>query len=105
MPAILPSTPKKNIQLDDYLMDSYVGNYRTTTDKNVLSIFREVDNLYINTPYEKDIKIFPETQNQFCGTTNLFGDLLINFSKSENGNVNHMSIQFAFMKIQADKIE
>ena len=105
MPAILPSTPKKNIQLDDYLMESYVGNYRTTTDKNVLSVFREVDNLYINTPYEKDIKLFPETQNQFCGTTNLFGNLLINFSKSENGNVNHMSIQFAFMKIQADKIE
>ena len=80
-------------------MDIFGGN------KNIFSVFREADNLYINIPYEKKIKIFPKSQSKFYGTTNLFGDVLIDFSKPEKGKVKHMHIQFAFMKFQADKIE
>lgn len=105
IPAILPSPPKKIIKLDDYLIDSYIGEYRTTTDENILSVFRQADNLYIKIPYEKKTKIFPETQSQFYGTTNLFGDVVINFSKSENGKVEHMIVQIDFRSFQADKIK
>lgn len=104
IPSILPS-PKKIIQIDGSLMDNYVGEYRNIRDENIYSVFREGDNLYINIPYEKNIKISPETQNQFYGTSNLLGDLLIHFSKSENGSAGNMNIQIALMKIQTIKIE
>ena len=105
IPAVLPSLPRKFIKLDDMLLEGYVGKYKTTTGGFILSVYRQADKLYVQTPYEKQIEILPETESQFYGTSQLLGDLLINFSKSENGNVEPMIIQLAFMKLQADKIE
>ena len=96
---------KNFIKLDDMLLEGYVGKYKTTTGGFILSVYRQAGKLYVQTPYEKQIEILPETENQFYGTLQLFGDLLINFLKPENGNVKHIIIQLAFMKLQADKIE
>jgi len=105
IPAIFPTPPKKIIKLDDYLMDSYVGEYRSITDEYIFSVFRQADNLYFKIPYEKKIKILPETQNKFFGTSDLFGDVLIYFSESQNGKVEHMTVQIDLRSLQADKIK
>ena len=105
IPAVLPSSPRKCIKLDDMLLEGYVGKYKTTTGGFILSVYRQADKLYVQTPYEKKIEILPETESQFYGISHLFGDFLVNFSKSENGNLEPMIIQLDVMKLKADKIE
>jgi hypothetical protein len=64
IPAILPSPPEKVIKLADYLINTCVGEYRSITNENIFSVFREADNLYINISYEKRIRIFPKKPKQ-----------------------------------------
>ena len=47
---------KNFIKLDDKLLEGYVGKYKTTTGEFTLSVYRQADKLYVQTPYEKKIE-------------------------------------------------
>ena len=104
IPAAFRPTQQKFTKLDALLLDGYTGKYKTTPGEYIFSVYRQADKLYLQTPYEKKIQILPETRNQFYGTSQLLGNIRIQFAKSANGNPAQMIVQLAFMKLQAHRI-
>ncbi len=99
IPAVLPSWPsRKTIKVATQNLDACVGTYKFIQEKEPITvvIFREGDRLFgRSNEDEEKAELFPETENQFFGTSKDIGDFRINFVKDDNGEVNHFNLQFA----------
>ena len=99
IPAVLPPLPPpKTIKLAKKVIDTCVGTYRYTQEKEPITviIFREGDRLYAKrNDDEERAELFLEAENQFFGTSKDIGDFRINFVTDDNGEVNHFNLQFA----------
>lgn len=103
IPAMLPpGPPRKTIKLDPKVVDAYRGVYKFR--QHILTVFREGDKLYGQALGEK-VELFPETENQFFGTSKVGGYIQISIVKDKNGEVKHMIVHFGFMNMQFDKIK
>ena len=113
LPAVLPpSPPRKSIQVDKKILDTYLGKYAFKQNKEtiIVNIFREGARLYGKRGEEQGkAELFPETENQFFGTSKDIGDFWINFFKNDKGEVNHFVLhfarQFALLNVIFDKIK
>ena len=103
IPAMLPpGPPRKTIKLDPKVVDAYGAVYKFR--QHIVTIFREGDKLYGQALGEK-VELFPETENQFFGTSKVGGYIQINIVKDKNGEVKHVIVHFGFMTMQFDKIK
>ncbi len=79
-------------------LDAFVGTYKFIQEKEPITVVicREGDRLFgRSNEDEEKAELFPETENQFFGTSKDIGDFRINFVKDDNGEVNHFNLQFA----------
>lgn len=105
IPAMLsPSPPRRTVQLDSGILETYVGDYEYQRLKIPLTIFREGDNLFFRNDQETGV-LFPETETQFFGTSKEISDFQANFFKDKKGEIKHFIIQVGFGIWQFDKIK
>jgi len=103
IPAMLPpGPPRKTTKLDLKILEASRGVYKFR--QHILTVFREGDKLYGQALGEK-VELFPQTENQFFGTSKVGGSIQINSVKDKNGEVKHVIVHFGFMRMQFDKIK
>jgi len=113
LPAVLPPwSPRETIKVDKKVIDMCVGIYKYIQKKETVtaSIFREGDRLYGRRGYDEEkAQLFPETENQFFGTSKDIGDFRINFVMDDRGEVNqfilHFARQFVFLSLPFIKVK
>jgi len=106
LPAILPSAPsRKTIKLDPKTVDRYVGKYKSNSSIVTLIIFRKGDKLFVPTPSRKLVELFPESEYRFFGNLKEMGDIQLDFTKDEKGNIQKVIVHIGFGRIQCEKIE
>ena len=106
LPAILPPTPsRKTIKLDPKTVDRYVGKYKSNLSNVTLIILRKGDKLFVPTPYRKLVELFPESEYRFFGNSKEIGDIQLDFTKDEKGNIQKVIVHIGFGQFQCEKIE
>lgn len=50
------------------------------------------------------VELFPETQNQFYGSSTLLGDIQANFVRGTDGRIESMVLRLALNTLRLDKI-
>ena len=104
LPAILPPAPSpKTIKLDPKTVDRYVGKYKS--NYVTLIIFRKGDKLFVTTPYRTHVELFPESEYRFFGIFKEIGDIQLDFTKDEKGNIQKVTVHIGFGRIQCEKIQ
>ena len=104
LPAILLLVPsQKTIKLDLKTVDSYVGKYKS--NYVTLTIFRKGDKLFVTTPYRTLVELFPESEYRFFGNFKEIGEIQLDFTKDEKGNIQKVTVHIGFVRIQCEKIE
>jgi CubicO group peptidase (beta-lactamase class C family) len=106
LPAMLPPAPsRKTIKLDPKTVDRYVGKYKSNLSNLALTIFRKGDKLFVTTPYRKIVELFPESEYRFFGISKEIGDIQLDFTNDEKGNIQKVIVHFGFGQSQCEKIE
>lgn len=105
LPATLPPAPyEKAIKLDSKVLEEYTGRYVSKRDKIDIDIRKGEDILYFRVGFREKVKLFPETQSQFCGASTLFGDIQANFVRGTGGRIENMVLHLALTTLLFDKI-
>jgi CubicO group peptidase (beta-lactamase class C family) len=106
LPAILPPAPsRKTIKLDPKTIDRYVGKYQSNLSNVTLKIFRKGDKLFVPTPFRELIELFPESEHRFFGISKEIGDILLDFTKDEKGNIQKVIVHIGFGQFPCEKTE
>jgi len=98
-----PSSPMGTVNLDESLIETYVGDYEYKKLKIMLTIFREGDKLLFRNNRETG-ELIPETKTQFIGTSKVIGDFKAYFSNDEKGEVYFLTIHYGFRIWQFDRV-
>ena len=112
IPAVMPpGPPQKIVKLEPKVLDTYVGTYTFKHNKEIetVNIFLKDNKLYGSGDDEDIVELYPETENQFYGTSKDTGGFKLEFVKDQKGDVAnimvHFAPQFALMSIPFDKIK
>jgi len=106
IPSMLtPAPPRKTIKLGQNALDRYVGKYKLKFSNVPLIIFRKEDKLFVPTPYRKLVELFPESEYRFFGISKEIGDIQLDFTKDEKGNIQKVIVHIGFGQFQCEKIE
>ena len=106
IPSMLPPTPsRKTIQLRQETLDGYVGKYISKFSNDPLIIFRRGEKLYIPLPSREIVELFPESEYRFFGISKEIGDIQLDFTKDEKGNIQKVIGHIGFGQFQCEKIE
>jgi len=105
LPAALPPAPNgEAIKLDSEVLEEYTGRYVSKGDKIDINIRKGEDALYFRVGFREKVKLFPETQSQFYGSSTLFGDIQANFIRGTSGRIESMVLRLALTTLRFDKI-
>ena len=110
LPAVIPVKEKAASPEQDVL-DTYIGKYEFKSDREHIhvAIMRVGNTLFGQSDDDEEkIKLLPETESQFYGTSKKIGGFKLKFVKNQKGDINqfilHCAPQFAFMSIHFDNI-
>ena len=108
IPAILPpASPRSPHPSDSGIVQKYPGQYvfkQNTNFEQKLKIELRGDRLWLKPSGWSELEIFPESEHQFFGVSRQLGDILIQFSFDEYGNVSHMTLDFALTSWECKKM-
>ena len=106
LPATLPPAPsRKFIKLDPKTVGKYVGKYKSNLSNITLIILRKEDKLFVPTPGRKLVELFPESEYRFFGNSKEIGDIRLDFTKDEKGNIQKVIGHVGFGQFRCEKIE
>jgi CubicO group peptidase (beta-lactamase class C family) len=104
IPATLPPVPPRGtsepVSKD---LDGFVGEYESTPDGDLLTIFMDGNELYLRGGEVDRAKLIPETEDRFMGTVMGVVDFQIVFFKDERGEVEHLTLYLGFRSDRYDK--
>jgi hypothetical protein len=105
LPAALPLEPRKEpINLDSKVLEEYTGKYVSKGDKIDIDIRKGEGNLFFRVGFREKVELFPETRNQFYGSSTLFGDIQANFIYGTGGKIENMVLHLALTTLRFDRI-
>ena len=105
LPATIPSASHgEAIKLDSKVLKEYTGKYVSKADKIAINIRKGEDALYFRVGFREKVELFPETQSQFYGSSNIFGDIQAKFVRGTDGKIESMVVHFALTTLRFDKI-
>ncbi len=110
IPAVMPPGPPREIaKVDVKVLETYVGTYRFkhNGETETVNIFLKDNRLYGRGDDEEIAELFPETENQFFGTSKDIGSFKLKFVKNQKEDIIqfilHFAPQFTLMSIPFDK--
>ncbi len=94
------SKPQESVRVDPEILDSYVGQYRFSS--NNLTVTREEHRLFLEAPGMGRAELVPESETRFSVET---FDATIRFEKDEQGEVTHMIISIGGGEMRAERVK
>ena len=112
LPAMKLSAPAPGkATVDEKALETYVGTYRFKHNQGteIVNIFIKDKKLYGKGGDEDIAELYPESENEFFGTSNDIGGFKLQFNRDQKGVVNNFLLQFApqfsLMRISFEKIK
>ena len=110
IPAVMPPGLLREVaKVDVKVRETYVGTYKFQHNGEIetVNIFLKDNRLYGRGDDADIVELYPETENQFFGTSKDIGDFKLQFVKNQNGEIAnfliHFAFQFALTSIPFDK--
>jgi len=104
---------RKEIKLNNTLLDTYSGEYIINHEKALLPdfmkrmrfrIFREGSNLFIKLPDGQMVLLFPELKYLFFGNFKDIGQIQFRIVRDEHGTIKHAIRNIGFRSVMLDKV-
>lgn len=106
LPAMLPAAPStRTAKIDPKTGGRYAGDYEFKKFDLPLTIRQAGEALFIETPYEAKVRLFPEKANRFTGISEKIGRFSLRFFENPNGQAAHFMLQAGFGFWRFDRIK
>lgn len=105
IPSVLPPAPlNKTVKLNSGIIDKYIGDYELRGYNDQITIGNQNGNLYIQISDEEKVTLYPETESIFYGTSNEFGEILVNFALDSRKSAKLLIVSIGFMCLKYNKM-
>ena len=106
IPALLPSAPPYQIiTLDQSVLQDYVGEYEYKRWNIKASVTRKDKKIFILPSDLEKTELIPISESAFRGNLKGIGGIEVDFSKNNNGNIDHMTVKIGFSLLNFKKIK